>query len=88
MNDIEDKLRSIVSEYIEEDFEHATASQSFDELGIDSLSLVEIIFDIEEAFNIKIPDDNVLDEQGRSVSSYADILLLVKNLIKERQEDV
>jgi acyl carrier protein len=88
MNNIKDKLKGIVSEYTEGEFENATASQNFADLGIDSLSLVEIIFDIEEAFNIKIPDDNVLNNQGSSLNSYVEILLLVERLVKERQEDV
>jgi acyl carrier protein len=85
---IEEKLNDIVSEYTDEKLSHVLVSQTLDEIGIDSLSLVEIIFDIEEAFDIKIPDDNVLNEKGYSLSGYADILALVESLVEERQANV
>ncbi|UUO22786.1 acyl carrier protein [Colwellia sp. M166] len=88
MHNIEEKLHAIFSEYTDEDFAGLTDAQTLDEVGIDSLSTVEIIFDIEEAFDIKIPDDSVLNAQGSSLSCYADILALVKILVKERQENV
>tara|TARA_B110001454_G_C12461588_1_gene326404 strand:+ start:300 stop:566 length:267 start_codon:yes stop_codon:yes gene_type:complete len=87
MNDIEDKLKSIISEYTEENFDHNSATQNFDDLGVDSLSLVEIIFDIEETFDITIPQDNDLNELGSSLNCYADVLQLVKDLVNARQNN-
>ena len=34
-----------------------TRDKTFDELGIDSLDKINISFEVEEAFNITIPDD-------------------------------
>ncbi|GAA6170463.1 hypothetical protein NBRC116592_01330 [Colwellia sp. KU-HH00111] len=83
MDHIEAQLQQIISEYTEKDFKQELAAQAFDDLGIDSLSLVEIIFDIEEAFDIKIPQDNDLENLGGSLNSYDDVLQLVKKLVKE-----
>lgn len=85
MNHIEEKLQSIIKEYTEADFDQNLASQNFDDLGIDSLSLVEIIFDIEEAFDIKIPQDNELENLGGSLNSYNDVLQLVSDLVNTRK---
>lgn len=34
-----------------------TAASSFEELGIDSLDSVEILFQLEEEFDVEIPDE-------------------------------
>ncbi|SEK40278.1 acyl carrier protein [Colwellia chukchiensis] len=88
MQSIEEKLQSIFSDYTEQDIELVANAQSLDEIGIDSLSIVEIIFDIEEAFDIKIPDESVLQKQGYSFSNYRDILTLVSDLVKQEHENV
>jgi acyl carrier protein len=44
--------------------EQVTLDSTFDELGIDSLDAVNLLFDVESEFNIEIPD-----EQARSIRS-------------------
>ena len=85
MDHIEKQLQEIISEYTETSFEQGLVSQTFDDIGIDSLSLVEIIFDIEEAFDIKIPQDNDLEHLGGALNSYQDVLQLVRDLINTRK---
>lgn len=87
MTHIEEKLQSIIKEYTEADFDQSLAAENFDDLGIDSLSLVEIIFDIEEAFDIKIPQDNELESLGGSLNSYNDVLHLVTALVNMRKQN-
>jgi len=36
-----------------------TRDKTFDELAIDSLDKINISFEIEDAFNIQIPDDSI-----------------------------
>ncbi|MBB5058683.1 acyl carrier protein [Granulicella aggregans] len=36
-----------------------TRDQTFDELAIDSLDKINISFEIEDTFNIQIPDDSI-----------------------------
>ncbi len=81
VQEIKQNIIAIVAEYTDvspEEFDEVT---SFDELGIDSLSLVEIVFDIEEAFDIKIPQDNELSENNIDLSSFNDLVALVTQLI-------
>ena len=87
MNHIEEKLQSIIKEYTEANFDQNLAAQNFDDLGIDSLSLVEIIFDIEETFDITIPQDNELESLGGSLNSYNDVLQLVTALVNTREQN-
>ena len=46
-----------------------------DDLGIDSLSVMELLFKIEEEFNIRVPNDQVPLLTIHDVVSYVDNLI-------------
>lgn len=46
-----------------------------DELGIDSLSVMELLFKIEEEFDIQVPNDQVPLVTIQDVASYVDSLI-------------
>jgi acyl carrier protein len=55
---IEDKVKRIIAEKLSVDLEEIVPEASFvDDLGADSLDLVELIMSIEEEFDIDIPDE-------------------------------
>jgi acyl carrier protein len=54
----EEKVIDIISEQLSVEKDKVVASASFvDDLGADSLDLVELIMAMEEAFDIEIPDE-------------------------------
>ncbi len=58
--EIEEKLKTIIKPYVqnEEAFQHITAkTDMLQDLQINSAHLVDIILDMEEAFDIEIDDD-------------------------------
>jgi acyl carrier protein len=55
---IEEKIKKIVAEKLSVDPEEVIPEASFvDDLGADSLDLVELIMAMEEAFDIEVPDE-------------------------------
>ncbi|MBL7179695.1 MAG: acyl carrier protein [Pseudomonadota bacterium] len=55
---IEDKVKKIIAEKLSVDLEEVVPQASFvDDLGADSLDLVELIMSMEEEFDIEISDD-------------------------------
>lgn len=58
---------------------------SLEDLGIDSMGLVESIFAIEEAFDISIPfNANEPEKSGFDISSVSAVIAAVEGLIAER----
>ena len=55
---VEDKLIDIIVEQLSVDREKVVPEASFtDDLGADSLDLVELIMAMEEEFDVEIPDE-------------------------------
>jgi len=55
---VEDKIKKIIAEKLSVDINDIVPEASFiDDLGADSLDLVELIMSMEEEFDIEISDD-------------------------------
>jgi acyl carrier protein len=55
---VEEKVKSIIVEQLGVDADEVTAGASFtDDLGADSLDIVELVMAFEEEFGIEIPDE-------------------------------
>ena len=55
--DLKEKLRAIVAEVAEVD--EVPDSTPFKDLGIDSMMAIEIVADVERAYKIKIPENEL-----------------------------
>ncbi|MEA3414799.1 MAG: acyl carrier protein [Thermodesulfobacteriota bacterium] len=56
---VEDKVKKIIAEKLSVDLNEVVPEASFvDDLGADSLDLVELIMSIEEEFDIEIADED------------------------------
>ncbi|MEO0465197.1 MAG: acyl carrier protein [Pseudomonadota bacterium] len=58
MSDVLERVKKIVVENLDVEADKVAEGASFiDDLGADSLDLVELVMAFEEEFNIEIPDD-------------------------------
>ena len=63
-NDVTERVRSIIADQLGVDKSIVIDNASFiNDLGADSLDLVELILEFERVFNISIPDDEALSIQ-------------------------
>ena len=70
---IEDKVRKIIAEKLSVDLSEVIPEASFvDDLGADSLDLVELIMTMEEEFDIDISDEDA--EKLESVKDAIDFI--------------
>jgi acyl carrier protein len=82
---IKDQVIAIIAEQAVLEPVDVTLDSTLDDLGIDSLGLVESIFSIEEAFDITIPfNANAPSESDFDISSVAAIIAGIERLISEK----
>ncbi|AJE47353.1 acyl carrier protein [Celeribacter indicus] len=84
--DVKEKIIGIIAEQAVLEPSDIGMDQSLEELGIDSLGLVESIFAIEEAFDISVPFNANEPEQSEfDISSVAAIVAAVEGLIADQK---
>ena len=83
---IQDKVIAIIAEQaVLEPFD-VSLENSLEDLGIDSLGLVESIFAIEEAFDIQVPfNANEPEASDFDISSVAAIVKAVEGFVAEQK---
>lgn len=71
---IEDKVKKIIAEKLSVDIDEIVPEASFvDDLGADSLDLVELIMSMEEEFDIDISD-----EEAEKLVTFKDVIEYIK----------
>ncbi|WP_145103395.1 acyl carrier protein [Cereibacter sediminicola] len=82
---VQEKVIAIIAEQAVLEPSDVKMDATLEELGIDSLGLVESIFAIEEAFDISVPF-NANDPQASSfdISSVAAIVAAVEGLVAQQ----
>ena len=76
--EIFEKIKNIIVEQLQVNEDVVTLDASFiDDLGADSLDLVELIMALEEEFNIEIPDSD-----AEKVVSVEDVVNYIKENIQ------
>ena len=82
---VKDKVIQIIAEQGLLDVADVSLTATLEELGIDSLSVVESIFAIEEEFDIEVPFyANAPQESEFDISSVATIVSAVETLVAEQ----
>lgn len=82
---VKDKVFEIIAEQAVLDISDVTMDATLEQLGIDSLGLVESIFAIEEAFDVQIPfNANEPNASDFDISSVASIIAGIDELVKEK----
>ncbi len=73
--DILAKVKKIVAEQLGVDEEKVTEDASFiEDLGADSLDVVDLVMAFEEAFGVEIPDEDV-----QNIRTVGDVVNYLKN---------
>jgi acyl carrier protein len=84
-NSITDRVIAIIAEQAVLDPADVTPDSTMEDLGIDSLGLVESIFAIEEEFDISVPfNANEPQASDFDISSVASIIIGIEKLVKDQ----
>ncbi|MEM6276865.1 MAG: phosphopantetheine-binding protein [Pseudomonadota bacterium] len=84
--DVDAKVKEIIAEQALLEPSDVSDASTLEELGLDSLGLVECIFAIEETFDIQVPfNANEPEKSDFDISSVASITRAVEGLIAEQK---
>ena len=81
-DDLTKRVLRIIAETQRKDPAQVTIDSSFEELGIDSMDGVNIIFALENEFNINVPDEEV-----KNIRSVRDMVEGVRKLAVQANPD-
>ncbi len=74
-----EKIKATIAEQLSIDEEEITMESSFiDDLGADSLDIVELIMALETEFDLEIPD-----EDAEKISTVGDVVAYIKSHTEE-----
>lgn len=86
MASVEDRIIAIIAEQAVLEREHVSPGMSLQELGIDSLGVVECIFAIEEEFDVSVPfNANEPSKSDFDLTSVATVIAAVENLVAQKR---
>jgi acyl carrier protein len=71
-------VQKLIAEELDLAVDDLDPARPLEELGIDSLSVIEVMFKLEENFDIKMPDERV------PIRTVQDIANIVDRLLRER----
>ena len=81
MANIAEDVKAIIVEKLGVDASEVTETASFqNDLGADSLDIVELIMDFETQFDIKIPDDDA----GDKINTVGDAIKYIEDKVNEK----
>jgi acyl carrier protein len=78
MASVEEKVKQLIVEQLQVDEAEVTPTAHFvDDLGADSLDIVELVMTFEEAFEIEIPD-----EEAEKITTVRDAIDYIQSHVK------
>lgn len=79
---VENRVIEIVCEHLAVSKETVNRNTSFiEDIGADSLDIVELVMELEEEFDIQIPDD-----QAEKIKTVGEAIDYIENAVKNKQQ--
>ena len=79
--DIAQEVKIVISKSLKIPVEQLTDETKLEDLGAESLSVIEMVFDLEEKFDISIAIDPNAESRSENFSTIGDISRAVTNLV-------
>ena len=76
---VADRIQAALAEYLKRDSKTITPAHSLrDDLGLDSMATIELLFRIEEVFDLQIPDQDL-----QKLSTVGDVIAYVESRLQK-----
>ena len=85
MSDTKDKLYQIIADQAMVDVTDVQDTSTLDDLGLDSLAIVEAVFAIEETFDVQVPfNANNPSESEFDITNVGTMVAAVEKLVADK----
>lgn len=84
-NNIEKKIIDILAQQSLVEVENIKLDSTPDDLGLDSLGIVEVIFALEEEFDISIPFNANDNSENIDITNVSSIVEAIKNFVSSKE---
>lgn len=84
MNDVARDVIAIIAKKKRVDKPNVEVSDRLEDLGLESLDAVEMIFDLEEKFDIQIPYNANTNNPRTEFDTVADVVRAIENLVAKK----
>ena len=84
MESAERTVTELIAKHIRADSAEIDHDRSLAELGVDSLSLVEICFEVEDALDVEIPYN--MNEEDVSATTVGDLIGRVERALRHQRQ--
>jgi acyl carrier protein len=81
-----DNLREVLSKKFDVELSLIKPEASLIDLGLDSLTLMEFIFEAEDTFHLRIPEDRLSEDLSKV--TLADVCQAIETILAAKQPDV
>ena len=81
-SEIADRVRTVIAKHLRVPVEQVPADATFEQLKIDSLDSVNLLFEIEDEFDISIND-----QQARGIKSVPEMVAGIEQLLANQVPD-
>ena len=78
MKNVQDRLFKLMAEQLGKTISEIKLESTFEDLGADSLDVVEIALAVEDEYEIEIPDDS-----AEGINTVGDIIAIVEKLVNK-----
>jgi acyl carrier protein len=85
MSDVATDVMSVIKKKIRVDRSEITLDDKLTDLGLESLDALELVFDLEEKFDIEIPV-NANDPQIGGFEKVSDVVAAVQKIIDQKAQ--
>ncbi len=79
--ELADRVRAVIAKHLKVPVENVKPDSTFEELGMDSLDGVNLLFEVEDEFDVSINDD-----EARSISSVPQMVEGIEKLLARKAE--
>lgn len=85
--EIREAVYEILKNHAENDTDGMNDASTLEDMGVDSLAVIEIIYDIEERFDVTVPDLSEIEGIENAFKTVGDVVNAIGGLVQKAQAE-